>query len=996
MKKTNLLLIVGVLIAILLSVSSYAIVVTLDFETFETDLGNWSTGGAGHTTTPNSVNCAGATGVSYMDAEGEIMYQSHDLTTYSDVNFTVDFRPTDMSDGGCVNVTCNDNYIASFGGSTCDFNSGNKVYGTWHIPITPTNCTFNETTMVQMVFSSAAGTMYIDCTNISASTGPPAPSGIGIEVNITHPKEGQNFGVANFTNFGGLFWINGTYNTSSADCIINDTRWTINSSIGGNFSFINNTALDDGNYSVNVTCNQSGFNASSIRKFFLDNNPPQLITTYLNNTMVFNKNLTGQFNFTDNIFLHGFNVSIDGLEFYSQLHIHATGLSYNLSRNVTNLSIGNHSLQFRLTDGHTAAELRGDYDFDNGLWNDYSKYTFPEGGFVKTTVVDKSIFDTWTSKRERDRYTQVYVPSNPKSTIKLIETSSSPIYIYEKPGSYKGSWIVTGDHWKDYVLKNEPNSKVNIKQLTDYSVEVTISGIENPERLEFESIGDVNIAWFNFTFWTFNLTSEFDNLIFEDFPHNVTLDVRFGNLSKMNFAPFLPTAAILEWNGVNFTAELMHFNETGAKYNKSFSGFEVNGSTSINHLWHFNFSNLTTGYLKTNSQSQTQQEIIVTPCNATVNFTIFNMSYYDENNNAKITTTNGVDLRIFDGTFFYNISTTFSGHTSDSICANIDPGGRTYNWDLWGSIKLEKLTYTDRLLEIDEGVPFMISNNPALNLSLFMIKTVNSSTVTFNWFTNRFEVIDGVMRVFRCSPNGTEEIIESVPVTSGVGTANLELLTQTYFYDIIIGGVLFRDPTGFSRCQVESQTTKTFFVDVDVVDVGALIGLSGIPCSVNRTSNNTVEMKWGPNPEDTTTALFGCIRATRQSVTGNIVLFDNCTEEADFTRSVIVNHAGNIVTVAGRLEQGNNSVYCAGTATFTPQDDASSTFSFTGLLAAFFLVAGIMLLYAGENETQLVGAGLGIIVAFWLGILNYSPIGVSSIILFLILIAITGRYTRKR
>ena len=107
--------------------------------------------------------------------------------------------------------------------------------------------------------------------------------------------------------------------------------------------------------------------------------------------------------------------------------------------------------------------------------------------------------------------------------------------------------------------------------------------------------------------------------------------------------PFGNPAAILEWNGQNYTPTLEHFNVSGSRFLSQFTGLELNGSASISHKWFFNFSNLTNGYLLTNSQSQLQQSIIVDECNATNNFTIFNMSYFDENDNSF----NSIDKNIY-------------------------------------------------------------------------------------------------------------------------------------------------------------------------------------------------------------------------------------------------------------------------------------------------------------------------------------------------------------
>ena len=193
---------------------------------------------------------------------------------------------------------------------------------------------------------------------------------------------------------------------------------------------------------------------------------------------------------------------------------------------------------------------------------------------------------------------------------------------------------------------------------------------------------------------------------------------------------------------------------------------------------------------------------------------------------------------------------------------------------------------------------------------------------------------------------------------------------------------------------MESTTELTYYVDTTPIDIGTLIGLNGIQCTINKTSNNTAKLVWDINPANTDDPIYGCFTGWRKTIKGTTKIFSNCTIESDFEREVSVPSNGNEYIVLGYLLQNNEQAIC-GEVSFRPQDEAAGLFGLSGLLGVFFLFIGLALIYAGEGEEQLLGGGIGIVVAWFLGILNFSWLVVSAILAFLIIVALIGRYTRK-
>ena len=243
-----------------------------------------------------------------------------------------------------------------------------------------------------------------------------------------------------------------------------------------------------------------------------------------------------------------------------------------------------------------------------------------------------------------------------------------------------------------------------------------------------------------------------------------------------------------------------------------------------------------------------------------------------------------------------------------------------------------------------------------------------------------------------------KDLDESTPIISGEATANIQLLLQTYSYDVVIDGIVFKDLESYTRCHVESTTERTFFVDVDPIDIAPLIGLAGIRCTLEESAtNNSVTMSWTPNPQ-LAGYVTGCMVADRRTIRGSVNVLDNCSIESEgFTRTLAIPVVdGNSYVVTGRLVQGNNQLFCTDSVILTPGQAVGGLFGVSGLLAVIFLVCSLALIYASDGEFMLAGGAIGLVISWFLGILVFDWLIISGIIFFFALIAITGRYTRKK
>lgn len=808
------------------------------------------------------------------------------------------------------------------------------------------------------------------------------------QFNVANINFSVNASLTDFTNCS--LFINNSLNSTVNGLIGNVT---VNYSVSG---------FSDGLFNYFISCVEpSSVVNTSTFIFTVDTTLPVLVNDFINNSMYFNNNVTGQFNFSDNILLHSVNFSVDGIVLFNQSNISSNTFQVNLSFDSSLFSVGPHDLQVRFADGHTAFKLldADAYNPSNGLFNDRVEYeiTSPyEELDIIMRLKDASIFDSWNILEFPDRFSEVLEPATPSSSLVFVVSSTEYIDIVSDPlGRFGGSWLIIGDHWKDFVLKDEPFAVIDIIRISDFEVEINISGISNIDRLIFDSTGDLNVVTQNFTFFVLNLTSVFDDIVLVNFSFNINLSVDFGNLT-FDFSSFDSPEAILEWNGTNFSSTRFNFDSSSSNFSVSFpASLGVFPFGSVNHTWFFNFSSLSRGFLSTGVNVQNRLPVLVGLCNSTHPFLIINLSYFDEITDLPINLTNGFDIAIFDGTFFYNQTGVFENHTSDAFCTNLPPENISFSWDLFRSFTISKSGFTTRVVDIDPIVPILISNSPHTNFSLFLIPIDNSSTVKYTWFTSGLFVVDGTMRIFQCNPGGSRDLVDSVPIIGSVGSANIQLLIQPYAYDIIIDNNLFVDFSSFSRCHIENFNEVDYFVESDLINITGLTGLNAIDCSLEKTGGDGVLMSWNVNPDDSA-LLTGCITSFTSLITGNVVTSLNCTNSSTSLAVDVPFDGLNDLIIQGFLLQSGNVAVCDDTLSFVASTPASEAFGTSALFGIFLLVVAGALLFVGNGELQLVGAIVGLIAGWFTGVSAFGWIAIASLVSFLVLIGIIGRYSRQQ
>ena len=493
--------------------------------------------------------------------------------------------------------------------------------------------------------------------------------------------------------------------------IINET-WTdqVNTTT---FLNVNVTFASDTNNTYYFNCTDGVTPVTSTPKYFyIDYTSPTISTAFINNLLYFESNVTGQFNLSDSFLLYSYNATLNGATISNASNMGVSDYSYNFSYDPTLLTVGTQNLSIRLADGHTSKEIP-DYKITDGLFNNVLKYTFPDGNYIQIEKKSKSIFDKFETKKNKDRYTFDFNPSDKqKNTYNFIITSSQPIDIIETDSKYK-NYIISGINWLDFVSPDDLNSNVQIDYIDPYSVDVTVSGLKAKDKYQFNSIGELNIVTYNYTFDVGNYSFSYSSPSFEGEAVDYNLTVLAPNVTGV-YANFY----------YNNTLYTLNSTETGSSYRTFVSTiitpFFSNKSEVTPMFWEINNSDVlfnTSIYNQTYNPSELEVFVYDSGTYLLINSTNLELSSL-EYLNTSVTT---------NGTFYfdnlkageYTAKFTSSGYSPRTYLVTVGDGTtQTLNAYLTNSTSSTIITITD----IDSGAVLP-------EVSAIMYKYINLSWV---------------------------------------------------------------------------------------------------------------------------------------------------------------------------------------------------------------------------------------------------------------------------
>lgn len=371
---------------------------------------------------------------------------------------------------------------------------------------------------------------------------------------------------------------------------------------------------------------------------------------------------------------------------------------------------------------------------------------------------------------------------------------------------------------------------------------------------------------------------------------------------------------------------------------------------------------------------------------------ILNFTYFDELQETVLNPNIGYDLT-FTGGFIQKLNGTITSKYSNAFCTNMNNSERNLNWNVTGQIILDKTKYATRINNYDIGNYLTASNNPSNNVSLFLINLTSSSSIQYTVLSTSFQPIDGTLLIFQCNGDGTRTQVSSTPISNGLASDNVELINIPYSYDISINGVLFQDFDSYGKCSIEPTDTRRILVnlvDVDFVEPSSIYGIS---CNLTKPSSDVFLMQWGTNTLSDS-VITGCVYAKRLNLGVYTTFYTQCSTTKSLTGTVVVD-SGYSYIVEGKIFQNDYTTSCDQSLQFAEDKTVSETFGLMGLYSVIVLVVFGFLLFSGKGSGLLFGTGVGVMLAYLLGLLPFGWMGVSLLLTFLIIIGIIGRNSKK-
>jgi len=876
-------------------------------------------------------------------------------------------------------------YIAVYSSTDNTTWSKRKYYGAVDTAVAIQNGTYHSCDLINMTdFDEVAPSGDVAVSLISPTNDTINSS---TTLNLTYKQNFSNAYLLNTT-----LWINstGTWRANQTN-----TTEIINNSIN-NFE-IN---LTDGTYlwAIGLWDNNTNLTMSNNFTLIIDTIDPLSTTDgFISSNKSFFRNLLiGQINASDpNLF--EINTYIDNIEVDNITNIAENNYIYNLSINITNVSVGVHNLVIKIIDGHTGEKLKemkdpiiksGGLEFRN------------KEEYFKITPNDYDLFNKISYKKEENKYTFTYEKRflgkllTSKDKVSFYVESNKNVYIPKNKDSRYNGWVVIPDigengRWTDFNLKNAPDAKYEMKQLNNGKVKIDISDIpKDLDKLEFESGGELNFLTLNYTFYKYNYTISYVENILGTTPRTYNFNI------TRNSTYITDADTIINLNGTEYPLTKTIY-PTSIFFTRTFTNTYTTNDFNLT----FNFTyNVTGNESFTNHTEYFNQSVLVPSidfCNAAHPYHLFNITYKDQVTNADIDASNEYALTFYTNGTTINKTDIFTPQGNHTLCTSLSPDLINNSWDMYGTMQLNASSYSNKFLQIDPSAPYVLNNSMARNITNYLILASNGSSITFNWLNTQFQQLTGTMLVYICNPDGTKSLIESVAVVSGTTSVNLDIYSNLYSYNIIVGGVTYSEAS-YATCHLETPGVitngVTYYVDQTESTSLPLIGLYLTKCSLKKIDNNTANMSWTLNAQSSET-IQGCLIAYRGSNLGRTKIYENCSNSSPILRTIPDN--SNPYYVVGELRQDTYTVPCGQTLDFFTERDSAKSFGLMGIFAVILMVAAFSLLLLGRGDGTLLGAGAGLIISWFIGLVSWGWETTSLLCAFLLLVGITARYCRK-
>ena len=789
---------------------------------------------------------------------------------------------------------------------------------------------------------------------------PPTPDTINLSNSTPLNRSQFNTNPVTFWVLGNasLNWtcrlyINGTVNQTQTLGIGNDINCSfqvnITQSGNWNYSFRGNTTSTDENTTTNI--------------FYYDDISPVItIINWSNGTIRYNNNITGSWNITDNLYLYRLNASIDGSQIFGVTEINSTQYTYNLTSNVTGLTPGNHTLSIQVADGHTALSIP-EYDWSNGLFNDYLQYNTKDAS-IRIEALDGSILDSFKTVKLKDRYTFSYEPWDTKKSSYYFHVASDlPISIVKLPNSTISEitqWVISGDHWLDFYI---PGTTAEITRLDKYNVRVEVTGFKDASKLDFSSIGDLNIVTRNYTFVTTNMTLVYATSVNE-------LSYQTSTLTIFTPAGILNTSAAFFWNNSYRTISADRSNASQHFYNITFLTPAINQSVlNVPFLWYYNVTgtiNNITGLL-----NNTQKVIQIGIDNCSLYTTrAVNITVFDEDNSSPIVASINGYFNVWVGVLsaFREFNLTWAGNSTYGICIN----NATTTYQTNSQLEYYNPTHNSKTYYMTNYT----LDNTTEQLDLYL--TLNTTLITITVTDETDNPIQDAYVHIQTYDVGTNtykttEIIKTG--YQGQAFAEMVLYNKWYQFMVVYQGVtvLQTEPTKLTSTELNLR------INLGSIDLSSWRLARQVTCSIsfNNVTNN-FRMDFS-NPSGV--PILATLKVYNVSLHSQKLFNQSSLNSAGGTILVNIGTPANITYSAQGSITTSNETFVCGTPVSVSYGADFQTWGLQGLFYLLLMLITVTCVFVFGPEIAVAASTATIAVGWYLGLLGLTAGTIVTIVI---------------
>jgi hypothetical protein len=755
-------------------------------------------------------------------------------------------------------------------------------------------------------------------------------------------------------------------------------------------------------YNYSVSCYQPGNSGSIINSnevmVYIDNIDPIVTSPLSTNNTVVDQYLHINLTFTDT-YLYGFNVSIDDKVLNT-----TTGLSDTYQLNyynyyyVGNLSLGMHTISGYATDGHTAKYI-DPYNVKKDLTKKELKFEFDqtEAKFVKVYPKESKDFTESKATKKIDRYNFEFKRDKLKVRkdsydVFYVESSSKIDYIYTREIP-DGFLVIPGENkWLDFVT--EENYKVIYNKISDYKYQVKVYG-DPTKDYTFNSIGDLNVVYYEYEFYKFNTTRTFTNYTVESYDNTFTYELQY------NISANITINDVEFYFGGSSQTTSQTSSTTGdvrtVTYTSTITMPVISSDTDYEHYWNVNLSSGSYDFYNTTSVfNHTVLNLsFSTTCDSSHPFEVINISFYDELTDDPVNaTTVGQPIYFKHGSYIYSgIFNYQTGYTS-TMCSNINSSIANFSsLEHYGDYLTTATDYGARFYIIDPTLPETLSSTNVLYLNFSLPPTANSTLWTGTFYTSDLQLVSGTLLIYKYEA-GSRTLLTSKTISAGQVSENLiyysSLYGWFYSFEVIIDGVVYQDAEFYDPIEIVGDNTFTVNIYSNLLPV---MGLIEAGCSLTKVGADGVTMAWDTTDLENYTA---CIVVERTVLGTSSIIFTNCSSAltGSFSNTIPI-YSGNSYHVYGIVNTTDATAYCIDDLYYTETTSTAETFGANGIVAIVFLLMAVILLLGDNIYNLVLGLVAGLLATTLIGLNTLSWGVVSGIIVMAFGIIWFVRYTRQ-